>query len=153
MRWEATEDSKAMEWQDQPLQWLCGGRTGEREPRSWKGTRENASSGKGKRNTYLSRWKVGNSLKKVWLWPNIAAKWNRLLIEYSACCGGGGRGVCRRVDAKFQRAETTHSNSCRKLRGQQATCWHPDWCRQGSLCLIAERQSICVRSSSQKPVQ
>lgn len=97
MRWEATEDSKAMEWQDQPLQWLCGGRTGEREPRSWKGTRENASSGKGKRNTYLSRWKVGNSLKKVWLWPNIAAKWNRLLIEYSACCGGGRAGRCAGV--------------------------------------------------------
>lgn len=37
-------------------------------------------------------------MKKVWLWPNIAAKWNRLLIEYSACCGGGGRaGRCAGV--------------------------------------------------------
>lgn len=138
--WEAAEDSRAKEWQDQFIRWLCGNGTGEGVPGSWKVTREHAVyMERGKGIWYLSRWKLGDSLEKVWLWPKIQARiWT---------ASSGIRNMC--VGAKYQCAETTHSNSRRKLLGPEATYWHPDWCRQGALCLEAERQSLCG-SSSQK---
>lgn len=46
---------------------------------------------RGKEIWYLSRWKLGDSLK-VCRWPNIVAKWNRLLMEYRVYVGGWGQG-------------------------------------------------------------
>lgn len=69
---------------------------------------------------------------------------------HSMCVGKeAGRCVCAWVPS-FNVQKPRRVIQAESFWDQQATCWHPDWSRQGALRLKAERQSICVRSSSQK---
>lgn len=142
---EAGEGSQAVEWQGCFLEvtlWWWGG--------EW--LESVLSLGRG-RGTWISA--DGNEAI-IWRKPGFVSM-SRLRIGMTAkgiqseCVGEkGGRKVCVSLGAKFQCAETTQSNSCRKHWGPAGRLLHPDWCRQGALCWKAERQSICVRSSSQK---
>lgn len=141
-----------MEWQDQFTQvttwwqyWRGRAQSLESDGRvcsTWKGGREYGVLADGNKVILWRKSGFGPIPRpRIWMTANGI---------HSMCVGSeAGRYVCAWVPS-FNVQKPCRVIQAESFWGQQATCWHPDWSRQGALCLKAERQSICVRSSCQK---